>query len=614
MEARQLAPAVGPSPTNVLVVSSWLPAAGDPAHGRFVADQVVALRATGKIAVVVASFDLVSIAGDGDLARRTRRALVTSSRTAVAVHPAVLGPGTGLDPDVPVARLPIPIGDASVGLVPQPDRDRARVLEALALRLEPTPSLIHAHGGDPDGAGSAILAHRLGRPLVITEHASFVPQLLADPLSRRRYLAAVRNAVRIVAVSETLASELRAAIPDLARKLIVIPNVVAIDDFPSGDPAARRPGELLYAGYRKDTKGIATLLQAFASVRRARPDARLRLIGRASSDAEDARWRELVATLEVDDAVSFEPVADRAVIGRAMRQADLFVHPSPRETFGVVAAEALASGLPVVAADSGGVTEIIGGRAELGAIFPAGNPAAFASAILDALVRRESFDPSLMRSAIVARYSPAVVAARLVELYREVLSEATARGSDGQGRTGRSAPRARPPYGAIRMADPPAMESPRSGRIVLAFAPGRGAKRLSKLPEPVRSRLDVLAGSSRRQPPSGLRSITFVDLEAPYHAAIAAAGWRRPPRSPVPRVAWLVRHPIATLKRLVLARRRASLRIEGARRALDEAVATYPGPPEVVCIEAYDYLIAEPRVKSGAVVLAPGGIRWLGDR
>ena len=43
-----------------------------------------------------------------------------------------------------------------------------------------------------------------------------------------------------------------------------------------------------------------------------------------------------------------------------MRRATPFVHPSPHETFGVVAAEALASGLPVAARPSGGVDEIVG--------------------------------------------------------------------------------------------------------------------------------------------------------------------------------------------------------------------------------------------------------------
>ena len=52
-----------------------------------------------------------------------------------------------------------------------------------------------------------------------------------------------------------------------------------------------------------------------------------------------------------------------------MARASVFVHASRYETFGVVAAEALAAGLPVVATDSGGVTEILGAEPErLGAL------------------------------------------------------------------------------------------------------------------------------------------------------------------------------------------------------------------------------------------------------
>ena len=121
--------------------------------------------------------------------------------------------------------------------------------------------------------------------------------------------------------------------------------------------------QLLFVCHRKEWKGIETLLRATAIARRSRPSITLRLVGRAPDAVTEARWHGLAAELGISGAVVLREAANRGEVAAAMRKAAVFVHPSPRETFGVVAAEALASGLPVVAADSGGVTEIAGAKA-----------------------------------------------------------------------------------------------------------------------------------------------------------------------------------------------------------------------------------------------------------
>src|SRR5262249_39308405 len=155
------------------------------------------------------------------------------------------------------------------------------------------------------------------------------------------------------------AAELRRDLPDAAAKIAVIPNAVDVDAFQLVGPGGRDPDELLFVGFRKASKGIERLLRAFALARTRRPALHLTLIGSAPTDREEAAWVARAAELGIADAVRFEPTAGRAAIASAMARAGLLVHPSPRETFGIVAAEALASGLPVVATRSGGVDEIL---------------------------------------------------------------------------------------------------------------------------------------------------------------------------------------------------------------------------------------------------------------
>ena len=59
------------------------------------------------------------------------------------------------------------------------------------------------------------------------------------------------------------------------------------------------------------------------------------------------RWRPLARELKVADDVRFDDWLDRKSVADAMLRSAVFVHPSPSETFGVVAAEAMLTGLPV---------------------------------------------------------------------------------------------------------------------------------------------------------------------------------------------------------------------------------------------------------------------------
>ncbi len=94
--------------------------------------------------------------------------------------------------------------------------------------------VVHAHTVYPDGAGAVAFAERLGWPLVITEHSSFVEQIVAVPAVRARYEGALAAAHTVLAVSEMLAGELRAAFPPQAAKIAVLPNAVPVELVRSG--------------------------------------------------------------------------------------------------------------------------------------------------------------------------------------------------------------------------------------------------------------------------------------------------------------------------------------------------------------------------------------------
>ena len=602
-----MAPAHTGRSRDVLVVASWFPAIDDSTKGRFVADQVEALQATGRVQPWVASFESVGVTGGPVGRRRQVRAIQADVGPTLAADPGLFNPrGSHAPAGIPVARVPIAGGGWGAGGTAHGSRHRDDALRLLAAREDlPAWSVIHAHTGYPDGAGSVGLARRLGLPLVITEHATFVARILADPWQRRAYVDGVRAASRVIAVSRSLGDELIDAIPEIEPKLVVIPNTVDVAAFLAPTSVERRPAELLYVGYRTPVKAIDVLLAAFRTIRAARPDATLRLIGRSPDEATEAGWIRLAAQLGIGASVSFEPPALRADVARAMARASLLVHPSRRETFGVAPVEALAAGLPVVASDIGPLREILGGDPGLGALAPVGDPEAFAGAVLATLDRRAGFDPDHLRASVVGRFGASAVAGRLADLYDEVAADTAAGRRTGGGPAATVAP------GVDRAAGP---------ILIAAFNTTSTAYLVRVLPSELLPRCRVLgaAGPGMAELPAGLGAAIPVDLVGPHGAIVAAIQAAGPRGSLRSRLIQRARHPVAFFQRRSARNRWEAFREAAARAAVGDELARLrsadpAGPIEVVALDGLDHLALAANLGPG-IRLLPGGARWLGDR
>jgi len=585
-------------PLDILVVG-WYPGADDPVAGRFVADQAAALLATGRVRPSVVSFEPFPLHGDLELRTGAVEAWAEIVREADGDLASAPRGATG-PAGVRVARLGTPLGGTRVAARTNAAVHRAATLRAfLGGRPERRPALIHAHVGYPEGAAAAAVAAELGLPLILTEHATYLDRLFADPEIRSAYHAGARTATRIVAVGQVLADRIGREFPELRDRLVVIPNTVDVDAFRAAGAAGRDPDELLWVGYRREVKGMDALLRAFRIVRDARPATRLRLVGRSTTEAEEAGWHRLAAELGVADAVAFEPPADRAGVARAMERAALFVHPSRIETMGIVAVEALAAGLPVVAVDSGGVTEVLRpDPMSVGALVPEQAPEPLAAAILATLDRRDGFDPVRLREHVVARYGAAAVAARIVELYDEVLAAAPAAST-------------RPPAGAT------ARPSQASDRPVVLVGFERAALDEKLAAFPRGSLGDVVVATSGGAVAGHPDAERIDDRRTADLAAFLALQGRARGRGPVGLLLAPARWLTRRWRRRGLAGRVLPALTAAVATAVATAVDRAPGsgaPPIVVCLGGIDIVAVEPLRVAGRVVVAPGGARWLADR
>jgi glycosyltransferase involved in cell wall biosynthesis len=154
----------------------------------------------------------------------------------------------------------------------------------------------------------------------------------------------------------------------------------------AAQPRASDGATILCVARQYPRKHIADLLLALPAVRQAVPRARAVIVG---DGPLHATLRALAAELRLGDAAQFlGSLPDDAQVARCYRQADVFCLPSVQEGFGIVFLEAMAAGLPIVAARAAAVPEVVP-NAEAGLLVPPGDVAALSEALIALLTNTE---------------------------------------------------------------------------------------------------------------------------------------------------------------------------------------------------------------------------------
>jgi len=277
------------------------------------------------------------------------------------------------------------------------------------------PDVIHAHIYEA-GIPAIVAGKVLGIPVLITEHYSAFPRNLLSWRELLKARTAFALADRVLPVSESLREGIEAR--GIRARFRVIPNAVNEAFFAGARSRRGRdtegPIRLLTVGQLKPVKGIPVLLRALALLEQQRTDWRLDVIG----DGEElAGYQRLAGDLGIGDKVTFTPSVSKEELAVRMWRAHIFVLASSYETFSVVTAEALASGLPVVATRSGGPAEFI--VPGVGILVPPGDAEALSSALHEMLSRYPQYDPEDLSRYARARFSPEVVGRMMHEVYDE---------------------------------------------------------------------------------------------------------------------------------------------------------------------------------------------------
>ena len=228
-----------------------------------------------------------------------------------------------------------------------------------------SPVLIHSHHGF-DAMDALHLKRRLSIPLIAHFHGKDFT--LKDEYMRRsvyRHRVFYDNEHKLQAEGTLFIGVSQFSVDRLLERGYDPERVVchynSIDtDYFQPDPSVDRSPIVLFVGRLTEKKGIKYLIQAMVSVQTAHPDVQLVIIGDGELRAEaEALAQRLIKNY------TFEGAQPAATVRSWMQRSRVFCVPSviaasgDAETFGVVFAEAQATGLPVVSFATGGIPEVV---------------------------------------------------------------------------------------------------------------------------------------------------------------------------------------------------------------------------------------------------------------
>jgi phosphatidyl-myo-inositol alpha-mannosyltransferase len=279
--------------------------------------------------------------------------------------------------------------------------------------------VVHVH--EPAAPSLSLLAcWSADGPLVATVHTA-MPRSRALHVAQPILATALEKISGRIAVSEAARTTL---VEHLGGDAVLIPNGVAVQRFEKADPLPGWPGEGGAIGFLgridEPRKGLSILLEAFRVLAADRPGLRLLVAGRG--DAQEA-LEQLPAALR-DRVVMLGQVSDEDKV-RVYHSVDVFCAPNTGgESFGIVLAEAMAAGAPIVASDLDAFRRVLrGGRA--GELFENGSSASLAAAaarMLDDPARRATL--AAAARVAVREYDWPVVARDVLRVYEAVVPAA----------------------------------------------------------------------------------------------------------------------------------------------------------------------------------------------
>jgi len=298
-------------------------------------------------------------------------------------------------------------------------------LKLLKLNKTQDYDLLHYYFSLPTGLLTILPSAFKKRPYIVSLRGSDVPyydiynkkvhlfNMILKPVNRYIW----KKAKKVVALSDSLKSTALRTAPE--KIIEVIPNGVETDIFKPNDNKCQedRKLKLITVSRLINRKGIDHVLKALAELK----DKNISLLIVGTGTYEEY-LKKLCNELNLNNIVEFYGYCPRENLSELYNSADVFILPSLAESFGLVFAEAMACGLPIIGAKTGGIVDVV--KKENGILIEPANIKEIKEAICQ---MKESAKMRLSmgkccRQRVVDYYSWKSVAQKYLKLYEKAIS------------------------------------------------------------------------------------------------------------------------------------------------------------------------------------------------
>ena len=232
--------------------------------------------------------------------------------------------------------------------------------------------IVHSHIANvPAPLGGALYAKRKKIPLITTHHTDWIGG--TGTLLRRAGVFLYNNLICDWIISKSdidiapskLFIDSSENLKKYRNNIIIIPNGINIQEFQISQPKDKcryilnLPSDgkiLLYMGSLHPYKGASFLIKAMVHILKQHPNTILLLGGEGIIEEE---LKRLAINLNIHNNIKFLGFVTGKSKALYYKASDIFVLPSVTESFGIVNLEAMASGLPIVASNVGGIPDIV---------------------------------------------------------------------------------------------------------------------------------------------------------------------------------------------------------------------------------------------------------------
>lgn len=281
------------------------------------------------------------------------------------------------------------------------------------------PDIIHAHSAVYAGAIATKFGKLFNIPVVITEHSSAYALKLYSNWEVDLAITAFLSADILISVSTSLAELLRSVTHKQDLKIEVLPNIVAkrFFDFSLKESKLSSNFRIINIGTLDQNKNQACLIKSYMYVAKQLPFSQLVIVGDGPSRLE---LKNMSKDLESDGKITFVEECSPDNIPSLMATADLVVLSSNYETFGLVAAEALVLGIPVIATMCGGPQDIV--NDSNGLLVPKNSHVDLSNAILYIYNNRKSYQSKEIAKNARGKFAASIVCNNLNSIYKDLIT------------------------------------------------------------------------------------------------------------------------------------------------------------------------------------------------